>query len=178
MSKTCWILGSSCLPFGPRPSTSIPSHKKVQDVGRGGTRCAKAALQHSCPLQDVIVIIAPREQGRQEPEVLRGILNTLVHSLLQTFFDFSSILLCDPERGVAPCIMWPMGGWVGEMVPRLPKLKSVLELCVSPSSLLFIRNKIEMSYRLLSSELCSDLPLLMSSFLILLNTPQLGPCFH
>lgn len=46
--------------------------------------------------------------------MLREDLSTLVSYLSQSAFDFAHVLLCDTERGAAPCIEWPMegNGWV------------------------------------------------------------------
>lgn len=66
-------------------------------------------------LQEVVVIIVPREWRWQEPEVLKGDLNALVQCLWQFAFDFSSVLSCDPERRVAFGMKQPMHG--GGIVP-------------------------------------------------------------
>lgn len=55
-------------------------------IGEGGARCAKEAPQCSGLLQEAVVIIVPREYGRQEPEVLNDGLNNLVHYLSQSAF--------------------------------------------------------------------------------------------
>lgn len=54
-----------------------------------GASCAEGAPQSSGPLLEVMVVIAPREQGRQEPG----------HCLSQFLFNFSHGLLHDPEKG-------------------------------------------------------------------------------
>lgn len=47
-------------------------------------------------MQEVTVVIVPREQRRQEPGALSGGVNALVRCLSQSAFSFFSIL-CDPE---------------------------------------------------------------------------------
>lgn len=57
-------------------------------------------------------------------EVIRGCLKALVHYLLQLVFNFSNVLLCNPDRAVACGIEshgeWGVGGEGrrrGEIVP-------------------------------------------------------------
>lgn len=67
------------------------------------------------PLLEAIVVIAPREQGRQDLEELRAHLNTLMHYVLQFTFDFSNVLLCELERGAMSCIKQTTSG--GGIIP-------------------------------------------------------------
>lgn len=50
----------------------------------------------------------PLRTGETGPRSVEGALNTLLHSLSHSAFDFPSVLLCDLERGVPPCIERPM----------------------------------------------------------------------
>lgn len=93
-----------------RSGTSVPAHKidsssKTVRGGGVGARCAEGLPQSSGPLQGetVVVVVVLREEWRQDG-------NSLICFPLQSPFDFSNVLLCDPESGVALCTEWPMSG--------------------------------------------------------------------
>lgn len=48
--------------------------------------------------------------------MLRGGLDSLVHYCSHSQIDFSIVLLCEPERQVAPCTEWSLSGG-GGIVP-------------------------------------------------------------
>lgn len=81
--------------------------------------CAEQVPQHSGSLQEVIVVIAPKEQEKEGPGALRECFNTLVCCLPQSLLDISNGLLCDSGTVVAPYTKWPMngGGLGGGIVP-------------------------------------------------------------
>lgn len=68
-------------------------------IGEGGARCAKEAPQCSGLLQEAVVIIVPREYGRQEPEVLNDGLNNLVRYLSQSAFGTIQCIVAWPWKG-------------------------------------------------------------------------------
>lgn len=85
--------------------------KKSRMITRGvGTKDAKGGQQYSGLLWEVNVVGVPREQGRQEPRMLRECLNALVQYLSQCVFDFPNGLLGGLGRKVASCTEWLMSG--------------------------------------------------------------------
>lgn len=92
--------GPGSLPLGHDQVHLYQVIRRVKMIKRGvGTRCAEGIPQCSVPLQEVIVILVPREQVRQEPEGLRGSLNAQVRYLHDLHLAFP--MYCCVTQSVA-----------------------------------------------------------------------------